>query len=446
MLPSPRRAEWLSAGLPLLALSIALAACGGKTTQMPALADSSLRPDASANIIVPAGKPLVIGVSVPLSGPDSSAGGEDRDAVITGVNRWKERNGNTINGHEIVIHAEDDGCTETDITVQAAERFLRTEGLVGVIGPNCSAGAQAVIPVYRDAGIVAISGSVTRTDLTGGQNGRGFFFRTAYRNDLQGTLVGLFVKFVLQADKMWLVDDSEAYGEDLATAAQKEAEGVGVEVARERVERGAVDFSDLAARIARDNPDFVGFAGFNPEAALLYRQLRDAGYSGPYGSGDAASSQLDFVDPVGAEAAEGVVFAGCALTLPNDFARDYTEVHGTAPQSSGFTPQYADAVTMLLDAVAKVTHEEGDGSLTIDPGALRDAVADVDLSGGVSGNFAFDENGDRVPHPGENLGRLIADAARAANIEVYLDLGLVPCQVQDGKLVNLLGHGAGVYR
>jgi len=446
MLPSLRRARWLSAGLPLLALSIALAACGGKTARMPALADSSQRPDGQADIIVPTGEPIVIGISVPLSGPDSSSGVEDRDAVITGVNRWKERNGDTIDGHEIVVHAEDDGCTEADITVQAAERLLRTEGLVGVIGPNCSAGAQAAIPIYRDAGIVAISGSVTRTDLTAGQGGHGFFFRTAYRNDLQGTLVGLFVGLILEADTIWLVDDGESYGQDLADAIQKEAEGVGAKVSRESVKRGAVDFSDLTARIAKDNPDFVGFAGFNPEAALLYRQLRDAGYSGPYGSGDAASSQLDFVEPVGADAAEGVVFAGCALTLPSDFAADFAEVHGGPLQSSGFTPQYADAVTMLLDAVAAVAQEHGDGSLTFDPGALRDAVAEVDLSGGVSGSFAFDDNGDRVPHPGANLEELVAEAARAADIGVYLDLGLVPCQVQDGKLVNLLGPGSGTYR
>jgi len=443
---SSRRPRLLGAGVSLLAIALVLAACGGKAAQPPALADSSLRPDAQAEIVVPAGKPIAIGVSVPLSGPDSSAGEEDRDAVITAVNRWKEQHGDTISGHEIVVHAEDDGCTEADITVQAAERLLRTEGLVGVIGPNCSAGAEAAIPVYRKAGIVAISGSVTRTDLTAGQAGLGFFFRTAYRNDLQGTLVGLFVRFILQADKMWVVDDSEAYGEDLANAIQEEAEGVSVEVARESVERGAVDFSDLAARIAEDNPDFVGFAGFNPEAALLYRQLRDAGYMGPYGSGDAASSKLDFIDPVGADAAEGVVFAGCALTLPSDFSGGYIEVHGGPPQSSSFTPQYADAVTMLLNAVAATAQEHGDGSLGIDPGALRDSVADVPLSGGVSGNFAFNDDGDRVPHPGENLEKLVAEAAAAADIGVYLDLGLVPCQVQDGRLVNLLGPGSGTYR
>ena len=39
---------------------------------------------------------------------------------------------------------------------------------------------------------------------------------------------------------------------------------MGAEVERESVKRGAVDFSDLTARIAKGNPDFVGFAGLGP--------------------------------------------------------------------------------------------------------------------------------------------------------------------------------------
>jgi len=438
MLPSLRRAGWLSVGLPLLTLSIELAACGGKTTQMPALADSSLRPDPSANIIVPAGKPIVIGVSVPLSGPDSSAGEEDRDAVIAGVNRWKEENSETILGHEIVVQAEDDGCTETDITVQAAERLLRTVGLVGVIGPNCSAGAQAAIPVYREAGIVAVSGSVTRTDLTSGQNGGGFFFRTAYRNDLQGTLIGLFASAQLRGKAAYIIDDSEEYGQDLADAAQHAMEASDVQITRESIERGTVDFTTLAARIARDNPAFVGFAGFNPEAALLYRQLRDAGYGGIFGAGDAAASLRDFVQPVGAEEAEGVVFSGCPLNLAPDFVTNFTRVHGSAPEASVFVGQYADATAVLLNAVAAVAQEQPDGSLAIDPGELRDAVAVADLPDGVSGAIAFDANGDRVPERGANVAEVTNTAIRTADLQVFVRLGLVPCQVQEGKLVNPL--------
>src|SRR3990172_4426612 len=441
MLPSARQAGWLSAGLPLLALSIALAACGGKTAQTPALADSSLRPDRQADIIVPAGKPIVIGVSVPLSGPDSSAGGEDRDAVITGINRWKERNGGTIDGHEIVVRAEDDGCTEADITVQAAERLLRTEGLVGVIGPNCSAGAEAAIPVYRDAGIVAISGSVTRTDLTASEDGSGFFFRTAYRNDLQGTLIGLFARATLRGKAAYLIDDDEEYGLDLADAAQHAMEASDVQITRETIERGTVDFTALAERIARDNPSFVGFAGFNPEAALLYRQLRDAGYTGAFGAGDAAASARDFIDPVGAAEAEGVLFSGCPLDLPADFVADFSRRHGSNPEASPFVGQYADAVAILLDSVASVAVEQADGSLSIDAAQLREAVRAANLPHGTSGPVAFDADGDRVPDPGMQVADVIGRAIRTQDLSIFLDVGLVPCTVQGGNFVNVLANG-----
>ena len=146
-------------------------------------------------------------------------------------------------------------------------------------------------------------------------------------------------------------------------------------VKRAAIRRGDVDFSALAKTIAAENPDFVGFGGYNPEAVLLYRQLRDAGYKGPFGSGDAAATISTFVDPVGAKAAEGVYFVGCPLTLPADFVSDFVKVHGSAPGASAFVAQYADASTILLDAIAQVAKTGADGSLSIDPAALQNAVA-----------------------------------------------------------------------
>ena len=429
----------------ILALALIATACGGEEEATDDLSDASLRPNAQTPIIVPFSEPIVIGISAPLTGPDEALGTEDRDAVIVGVEQWKTANGDQIKGHDIEIRAEDDGCTEADITVQAAERLLRREGLVGVIGPNCSAGAQAAIPIYAQAGIVAISGSATESDLAAGQPEGGFFFRTAYRNDLEGILAGLFASVALQAEKAYLIDDGELYGTDLANAAQRALRDNNVVVTRESVRRGMVDFSELAAKIVSENPDLVGFAGFNPEAALLYRQLRDAGYTGIFGSVDAAASVPSFVEPVGA-AAEGVVFAGCSLTLPEDFVADFQKVHGSKPEASAFVAQDADAATILLDAVAQVVEEQPDGSLTIDPAALRDAVRATTLEGGLSGSFAFDENGDRVPRQGDDLSQVVEEALSSGNIEIFVDLGLVPCQVQDGKLVNLLGPGAGQIR
>lgn len=415
-------------------------ACGTEK-EVGAAVGETIERSPQTPIVIPPGEPIVIGVSVPLTGPDEVLGIEDRDAVVVAVERWKAANGSRIKGHDIQVRAADDGCTEAEITVRAAERLLRQEGLVGVIGPDCSAGAQAAIPVYAKAGIVAISGSATRSDLTTSQPESRLFFRTAYRNDLEGALAGLFVSSELGARKVYLVDDGELYGRDLADATQKVLEENRVIVTRESVQRGTVDFSELVARIVQEKPEFVGFAGFNPEAVFLFRQLRDAGYDGLFGAGDAAASVHTFVEPVGPEAAQGVLFAGCSLTLPEDFVADFQDLHGHRGTDSAFVAQYADAVTILLDAVAQVAEERRDSSLVIDPMALRDAVRSTTLEEGVSGPITFDANGDRVPSGIDSVSEFIDAAIAAGDVDAFVDLGLVPCQVQDGHLVNLLGPG-----
>ena len=408
---------------PILVVTLALG-CGASTERASVPAGQPPRSDAVSNIVVPAGQPIIIGISETLTGSEAPAGTEDRDAVVTSVMRWKAAHGDQLKGHEIEIHAEDDGCTESEITKQAAERLLRTPGLVGVLGPGCSAGAKEAIPRYSRAGIVTISGSATESDLTTGQPAGGFFFRTSYRSELQGAIGGQFVAETLQAKTAYLIDDGESYGQDLSEAARKAMEAGGVTVTRASINRGDVDFSAITEKIAQDSPDFVGFGGFNPEAVLLYRQLRDAGYGGPFGAGDAAASISTFVEPVGAEAAEGVYFVGCPLTLPDDFITDFEKVHGGEPDSSAFTAQYADATTVLLDSLAAVAQEQPDGSLLIDPAALQQSVSQANLMDGISGHVTFDANGDRSTDATD-----LSEQAR--------DLGLTACQVNNGEFLIL---------
>jgi branched-chain amino acid transport system substrate-binding protein len=405
---SRRRAILLGLTL-LLALALVAVACGEEEEEGE-IKDIQRSP--ATSIVIPADVPIIVGVSVPLTGPDDIVGTEDLDGVIVGVERWKGENGNTIGGHEIEVFAEDDGCSESDITEQAAERLLGREGLVGVMGPDCSAGAAAVIPTYAEAGIVMISGSATKTDLTLNQPEPKFFFRTAYTNAAEGALQARYVIARLDAATVYVIADSEAYGEDLADAAQEALEATGHTVTRESIVRGTVDFSDLAGRIASDNPDVVIFEGFNPEGALLYRQLRDAGYGGPFMGSDAAVSVADFIEPLG-ELSEGAVFAGCSRELPEEFLDDYVDIVGREP-TTPFPAQYADAATILLDAVAEVAAEQADGSLVIEPLELRDAVKNPKLLVGLSGAIAFDGNGDRL-----------AESS-----------GLAMCEVEGGEFVN----------
>ena len=420
-------------------LSAAVAACGDKDGDTgDGLTDLQRGPDVA--IVIGADEPIVIGVSSALTGPIGRRGSEYRDAVVLGVDLWKEANGELIAGREIEVSAEDDGCSEPGVATVAAQRFVRTVGLVGVVGPQCSGGTEAAMPILADAGIVAISGSATRTDLTTTQALDGFFFRTAYRNDLEGALIGDFVVNTLAVDRWYLIDDSSAFGIDLADSAQDLTDAAGVTTVRESIARGDVDFGDLAARIAADAPDFVGFTGFNPEAALLVRQIRDAGYEGLFGAGDGAASQREFVSPIGA-AAEGALFSGCHYPLAPELTERFIDRYDYEP-SATFVSQYVDAVTILLDAVSAVAEEQSDGSLSVSPAALRDAVRASYQSDAMTGAIAFDDHGDRVPAPGDVLEEVVAAAFSSADNDVLVALGLITCQVQDGELVPLAGANA----
>ena len=418
-------------------MTLALAACGGGP-KSDGLAEFPRGPDVP--IIIPPGKPIVIGVSTALTGPVGPRGNEYRDAVIVGVEDWKRRNGELIAGHEVAIRAEDDGCGVAEVATEAAQRLAKTPGLVGVVGPQCSGGALASLPIFNAAGIVAISGSATRTDITTGQAANGYFFRTAYRNDLEGILIGAFVAGTLKPAQWYLIDDGSAFGTDLAAAAETYGRNAGVLPVRASLKPGDVDFGELTRRIAADQPGFVGFAGFNPEAALLLRQLRDAGYKGPFGAADGSASQAQFVDPLGTTADE-TLFSGCGFALPPDLAGAFTELHGDPP-SATFTAQYVDAVQILLDAVRTVAVSQADGSVTIEPARLRDAVRGTVHAGGLTGPIAFDQRGDRLPDPTSNIDELLSRVRVIQDPTVFLSLGLITCQVQDGKIVPLSGPGA----
>ena len=429
-------------------------ACGDGDDDSPPVDVEPIARGVNVPIVIPAGEPIIIGISTALTGgPTGERGEEYRDAAIVAVERWKQQNGELIGGHEIVIHAEDDGCSNTEITMRAAGHLLRGEdghqqlpGLVGVLGPQCSGGVVAVIDDYAEAGIVMISGSATTTSLTDDQGADGFFFRTAYRNDLEGTLIGLFIATSpgLGIESAVIVDNSGTYGEDLATNAARISAELGLTVDRVSIVEGTVDFGPAVSQILSSNPDFVGFAGFNPEVALLYRQLRDAGYTGIFGAGDGAASVTGFIEPVGADEAEGVLFAGCTVPLPKVFLDEFVALHSYTPTAS-FPAQYADAATILMNAIAAVAVEQSDGSLIIEPKELRDKIRST-ATAGISGSIGFDENGDRLPPGVNSLEEFVDEALANQDPSVYVDLGLVACQVQDGRLVNVLGPGAGELR
>ena len=158
----------------------------------------------------------MLGFSGPLSGPLATLGGAEANAAIVGVLRWKELNGDLIRGHRVDLVGEDDGGTEQDVAVVAARLLLARPRLVGIVGPAFSATAVDTLDIYSDAGVIMISGSASRTDLTLTQAEPGFFFRTAFANAVEGPRQAEILIERLATGTAFIIDDREAYGIDLA--------------------------------------------------------------------------------------------------------------------------------------------------------------------------------------------------------------------------------------
>ena len=369
-----------------------------------------------APLVIPAGEPIVLGFSGPLTGP-LATGNFDASAAIAGVLRWKELNGDLIHGHRVDLVGEDDGGTEEDVALVAANLLLARSRLVAIVGPSFSAAAQATIETYAQAGVAMVSGTATATTLTLSQPQPAFFFRTAFTNADQGPLQGELLIDRIGVGTAFIVDDREAYGVDLADSAQAHLSAAGWIVHRGSIAPGTVDFTELVGQVIRAESEAVVFEGFNPEGALLLVQLRDAGYEGLFVAGDGVASEVAFLSVLG-DAAEGAILTGCPQELASDFQRLWRAGGGGDAPVASLLSNTADAAYILMDAVARVAVPQPDGSLVIEPMALRAAIAETDVVGWASGQrIVFDDRGDRV-----------GDAQEA---------GLIPCEVRDGQFVEL---------
>lgn len=362
--------------------AFALAACGGSSDQDVPRATPPIS-YADTPIAIGSSTPLVIGVSVDLDNDQSGVGEDIADAVDMAISDM----GGRIAGRPLQSARADDGCNDPEQAQAAAERLVGTSGLVGVIGPMCATGAQAANDVYERHGVIHISPTSTRADLSA--LGQRFFFRVAWRDDAQGRIQAEYV--LSRGGTAIVIDDGEAYGRALADAFVAAAPEPAAIVGRERLERGAADYRVLARQVAAADPDSVVFEGFDPEGATLLRDLRAEGYDGQFMGPDSLLSLNAFVVPAG-EAAEGAIVT--SGRVPDQaFADRFAQQFGRQP-STPFVLQAYDATKALIEGLKALLETEA-AETRLDRRELAEAVRAVTLFG-LTGPVSFDEQGDRA--------------------------------------------------
>jgi branched-chain amino acid transport system substrate-binding protein len=369
------------------------AACGGSSSPQQTIATPTVA--VPADIVIPPGANVTVGVSAALSGEQQALGNDLLDATRIAVSLY----GGTIKGHPIEVVPGDDGCSRPLMAVDVADTLIARETLVGVIGPMCTTGALAANPRYERAGVVHISPSVTRTDISA--LGDRFFFRTAWRDDAQASVQATFARAGMAADTAIVISDRESYGNALAEAFSAQFDAAGGRVLEHlTIARGTVDLSGVANQIVDADPDVVVFEGINPEGALLVLALAEAQYGGGFIGPDGLLNARDFLLPAG-DAARGAVITGGA-TPSGEYVAAFETLYGR-PLSTAFVLQAHDATTALLKAIDASATLDDDGTLRIGRERLAAALREQRFAG-LTGSITFDERGDRRGASATELG------------------------------------------
>jgi len=123
--------------------------------------------------------------------------------------------------------------------------------VLAVVGPAGSQEVLAVAPIFKKAQrLPFISGSATRTSLTNGSIPN--FFRVVPNDSVQAPTTAKYIRQILKAKDVFIVDDQTAYSKPLANGVQSNLRAGGVKVTRNSVNQKVTDFSALVAKIGAE--------------------------------------------------------------------------------------------------------------------------------------------------------------------------------------------------
>lgn len=341
------------------------------------------------------GAPITIGGYWVLSGGDAALGVDQRRGVELAIKGVQGK----ILGRPVRLLAEDDQCS-AEGGQTAATKLAANPAIVAVIGPACSSSATAAAPILWKAGLVSIGTSSSAPSLTAADRKPEYrgFLRTVFSDADQGPADAKWVFDGLKAKTVVTIHDGSNYAQQLVAEFVKGYTALGGKVAsQEAVAPTDVDMRPVLARIATGSPEAMYAPIFTAAAAQLLKQAKQTrGLEKVAIIGGGGIMSPDIIDAAGA-AVVGLYGAFVDLSQESqgkDYPKllaDYQAEYGEA-STSGFVANAHDAFTLVRLGIEKVARQEADGSLTIDKGALRDALFAIKFSG-MGGEISCSEHG-----------------------------------------------------
>lgn len=338
-----------------------------------------------------AAAPIKIGALFAVTGPASFLGEPEKNTLELLVKEANAKGG--IKGAKIELVVYDTGGDVTK-AVQLANKLIKNDQVVAIVGPSTTGETMAVIPIAEKEQIPLIScaAGIKITDPV-----KKWVFKTPANDHVAAE------KILIQAEKLKqkniaIITVSDSFGssgrEQLKLMAAKRGFKI---VADEVYSPKDTDMTPQLYKIKAAKPDAIICWGTNPGPAVITRNMQQLGIKTQlYQSHGVASKK--FIELAGAEAAQGIMLPAGKLAvydllkkndpqakLLKEYNDSYKKAYNVEPSTFG---GYAyDGFQLLAAALKK-------GAVT--PAQIRDGIEKGGRMIGVSGIFKMspaDHNG-----------------------------------------------------
>lgn len=313
-----------------------------------------------------------------LSGGNAALGINIRDGAQLALGQYNAKHSDC----EVELVSKDSGGSP-DQAPPLATAIAGDPKILGVVGPTFSGESKVANPILSGAGVVILTPSATNPALA--NQGWKTFHRALGNDASQGPGAARYIKNVLKAQKVFVIDDASEYGKGLAGEVKTTLGNLVVD--SDVIQEKQTDFSALVAKIQARGPDVIFMGGYYREGGPFAKQLRGAGVKATLVGGDGMKDDA-FIQGAGKEAAEGTIMT-CPCVPPEkiggDFASEYKAKTNREPGT--YSGEAYDAMNILLKG--------------IEAGNTTRAKLNTFVSGytgkGITTNFKFLENGELDP-------------------------------------------------
>lgn len=342
------------------------------------------------------GKKVVkIGVYEPASG-DNGAGGKQETLGIQYANAITPTV--TINGTEYEVQLVIvDNESSNDKAVTAASELV-SKGVSLVLGSYGSGVSIAAADTFASAEVPAIGVTCTNPQVTLGND---WYYRICFLDPFQGTVLANYAKDTFGAKKAYaLAKLGDDYSVGLCNYFIKAFEALGGQVIYETFPEGTSDFAAYVTNAKNGGCDVFYSPVSIEAAALIIEQANTQGLPMPILAGDTWDSNVVLAAAKGTNVSISVTtffVEGSTDKQITDFVdgfKGYLASNATALTNNGGNDEIAavtamgfDAYYVVLEALKKAGSTKGADIQKILPGVTYK---------GVSGDIAFDKNGDAV--------------------------------------------------